>query len=106
LHWKAESCSCGEDQDIFESCCKKGSVELELLPSLLPILCDLFSSNSSPAKQFHSNIQQYNAALTYTSFSYSSDPRLHPQEYTYMFQLQGAIYYLQGPLHGSNPSYS
>jgi hypothetical protein len=77
-----------------------------LLPSPLPILQDLFSSNSSPVKCFHSNIRQFNAALAYTLFFYTPDPQLHSQKYTYMFQLQGAIYHWQGSLHSSNPSYS
>ena len=107
LHWKAESS--GRDpggQEIFEGCCKKGSVELELLPSLLSILCNLFFSNSSSVKCFCSNICQYNTALAYILFVYTPDPRLHFQEYIYMFQLQEVIYHWQGSLYSSNPFYS
>jgi hypothetical protein len=107
LHWKAESSGRGSDgQHVFESCCKKGAVVLDPLPTPPPLLRDLFSSNSSPAKRFRSNIRHFNAALSYTSFTYTADRQLRPQEHTYIFQLQGAIYHWQGPLRGSNPSYS
>ena len=113
LHWKAEGTDVsGADVkgDIsFESCYKKGSVKLDALPEPPEPLRNLLCLNESPARRFQSQIRQYNTALSYTSCSYTPDPRLHAQEHTYIFQLQGAIYHHQGPLSttlGIRPSYA
>ena len=113
LHWKAEGTDV-KGTDIkgdsgFEICCKKGSVKLDPLAEPPEQLRYFLSSNDSPVRRFRSRIRQYNAALTYTSCSYTTDPRLHPQEHSYIFQLQGHIYHHQGPLStalGIRPSFT
>ena len=111
LHWKTESVGYNLEgrKSLFESCCKKGTVKLEPFPDPPEELRYLLCSNESPARRFRSRIRHYNAALSYTSCSYIPDPRLHDWERTHMFQLQGAIYHLQGPLGtavGIRPSYA
>src|SRR6266480_7803607 len=94
LHWKAENSGYNEEGvPVFESYYKKGSVKLDALPEHPEPLRNLLLSNESPARRFRSQIRQYNTALSYTSCSYTPDPRLHAQEHTYIFQLQGAIYH-------------
>jgi PIF1-like helicase/Helitron helicase-like domain at N-terminus/Helicase len=111
LHWKAE-CSgydLKEREFLFESCCKKGTVKLEPLSEPPEQLRYFLCSNKPDARRFRSRIRHYNAALSYTSCSYVPDPRLHDWERTHIFQLQGAIYHLQGPLStalGIRPSYA
>ncbi len=89
LHWKAEGTDVsGADVkgDIgFESCCKKGRVNLKPFAQPPEQLRYLFCSNDSPARRFRSRIRQYNAALTYTSCSYTADPRLPTQQHSYIF---------------------
>ena len=109
LHWKAENNGHNENGDlVFQSYYKKGSVKLKPFTEPPEQLRYLFSSNESPARRFRSRIRQYNAALTYTSCSYTADPRLPIQERSYIFQLQGDIYHHQGPLStalGIRPSF-
>ena len=97
LYWKAKGTdvsSADVKGDIgFESYYKKGSVKLDALPEPPEPLRNLLCLNESPARRFQSQIRQYNTALSYTSCSYTPDPRLHAQEHTYIFQLQGAIYH-------------
>jgi hypothetical protein len=109
LHWESEST--GRNANgirLFESCCKKGAVALDPLPSPPPLLQHLLQSNSPDASDFRSRIRSYNSALCYTSFSHRPDPRLESYEHNYIFQLQGTVYHHQGPLEtGSEaPSYS
>jgi hypothetical protein len=66
-------------QNMFESCCKKRTVVLDPLSTPL-LLCDIFSSNSSPAKHFQANIRHFNAALSHMFFTYTADRRLRPRK--------------------------
>jgi hypothetical protein len=107
LHWKSESSGHGPNKQLlFESCCKKGAVVLQPLPSPPPLLRHLFQSMSNDAVHFRKHIRSYNAALSYTSFAYTPDSRLLPYDGQSVFQLQGAHYHYQGPLQDSSPTYA
>jgi hypothetical protein len=48
---------------------------------------------------FFKNIRQYNSALAFIFIAYTPDRRLGASEYNPIFQIQGELYYLQGPLN-------
>ena len=86
----------------FTNCCKNGGISFNgpsaHIPDPPPLLRQLFSDNSREAKTFRANLRLLNSALSYTSVGCRSDPRLRPEEHQYIFQLQGSIYHMQGPL--------
>jgi hypothetical protein len=81
-------------------CCKNGSIAFTdaAIPDPPPLLRALFSDRSREARDFRTHIRQFNSALSYASVGCRSDPRLDENERQYIFQLQGSIYHMQGPL--------
>jgi hypothetical protein len=103
LHWKAEVTPLNNPglTPRFTMCCKNGSISFDPgdhIPNPPAYLRDLFSSLSPEAVTFRKNIRQINSALAYTSVGCRSDRRLTDQERHYIFQVQGSIYHMQGPL--------
>ena len=104
LHWNAEvtPLSRPNGKRLFTNCCKNGAISFNNpnahIPDPPPLLRQLFSDNSQEAKTFRANLRLLNSALSYTSVGCRSDPRLRAEEHQYIFQLQGSIYHMQGPL--------
>jgi hypothetical protein len=104
LHWNTEvtALSKPNGRKLFTNCCKNGSISFNNpdahIPDPPPLLRRLFADNSDEAKTFRGNLRLLNSALSYTSVGCRSDPRLRPEEHQYLFQLQGSIYHMQGPL--------
>ena len=53
----------------FRSCCHYGKVSLEHLPDPSECLHNLFTGQSTEAKEFREHIQQYNSMLAFISFT-------------------------------------
>ncbi|KAG1167531.1 hypothetical protein G6F70_009455 [Rhizopus microsporus] len=51
----------------WESCCKQGSVQLQLLPDPPQYLKDLLASTDTQGSHFKDNLRQYNAAFAFTT---------------------------------------
>ena len=104
LHWNAEVTALRRPNGkrSFTNSCKNGGMSFNSpnahIPDPPPLLRQLFSDNSREAKTFRANLRLLNSALSYTSVGCRSDPRLRPEEHQYIFQLQGSIYHMQGPL--------
>ena len=104
LHWNAEVTAPGKPngKKLFTNCCKNGGISIPdpgaHIPDPPPLLRQLFADNSTEAKKFRDNLRLLNSALSYTSVGCRSDPRLRPEEHQYIFQLQGSIYHMQGPM--------
>jgi hypothetical protein len=107
LYWRSELYpSPSTREPSFELCCRTGCVPPHPLPQPPRLLRHYFCSNTPQAKLFRRWIRLLNSSLAYTSIGCRRDPRLRPHEALYIFQLQGAIYHLQGPLDGVHPSYA
>ena len=68
LHWideRQETSSLSNPS--WESCCKQGSVQLQLLPDPPQYLKDLLASTDIQGSHFKDNLRQYNAAFAFTS---------------------------------------
>lgn len=99
LHWKKEKISGSIAESYrFESCCKRGDVELPALKECPDYLKHLLESQDTKAKKFRQDIRQYNSALTFTSVNYTADRRPQLQHGVSCFQIHGELYHLQGPL--------
>jgi hypothetical protein len=69
LHWLSERLEQSSvSSPVFSSCCHHNK-DLDPLPQPSQRYTDLFTSDSADAKQFRDNIQQYNNALAFTSFT-------------------------------------
>ncbi|ORE01102.1 hypothetical protein BCV72DRAFT_187522, partial [Rhizopus microsporus var. microsporus] len=51
----------------WESCCKQGPVQLQLLSDPPEYLKGLFVRADTQVRQFRGNLRQYNAAFAFTS---------------------------------------
>ena len=114
LHW------IDERQEIsslrspsWESCCKRGSVQLQLLPDPPEYLKNLLASTDTQGRRFKDNLRQYNAAFAFTSLSCdivsAGDRANNNRGGLNIFQIHGALCYRHGPLtavKGSEPSYA
>ncbi|CEG72751.1 hypothetical protein RMATCC62417_08250 [Rhizopus microsporus] len=99
----------------WESCCKRGSVQLQLLPDPPQYLKDLLASTDTHGRHFKDNLRQYNAAFAFTSLKCdiaSAEERTNNENNRgglHAFQIHGELYHFHGPLlptdDGSNPSY-
>ncbi|KAN0083724.1 hypothetical protein V8E54_002812 [Elaphomyces granulatus] len=102
LHWRAEVTPPNKPNVMprFTMCCKNGGIAFTdaAIPDPPPILRALFSDRSKEARDFRTHIRQFNSALSYASIGYEPDRRLRPEELQYLFQMQGSIYHMQGPL--------
>ncbi|CEI87136.1 hypothetical protein RMCBS344292_01556 [Rhizopus microsporus] len=97
----------------WESCCKQGSIQLQLLPDPPEYLKDLLER-----RHFKDNLRQYNAAFAFTSLGcdiVSAEERNANNNNNNRrgglnaFQIHGALCHRQGPLipyDGSEPSYA
>ena len=102
-HWAAEKKSKGSrPPQLFESCCKKGSVWLPPWRDLPSYLQQLLRSDEPCAQWFRQQIRQYNAALTFTSVNYGVDQRPSIQRGPTYFQIHGELFHLHGPLQALN----
>lgn len=95
-HWIGEVVS-GANQ-VFESCCKRGDVDLERLRPPLPFLRMLLEEATPRARSFRKNIRAYNSALAFTSVSYTKDTRTDLSRGLHCFQIHGELFHYQGPL--------
>ncbi|PHZ10817.1 uncharacterized protein RHIMIDRAFT_204895 [Rhizopus microsporus ATCC 52813] len=91
----------------WESCCKQGSVQLQLLPDLPEYLKDLLERTDTQGRHFKDNLRQYNAAFAFTSLGCDI---VSPEDHGLTaFQIHSALCHRQGPLipvEGSEPSYT
>ncbi|KAG1169137.1 hypothetical protein G6F70_008661 [Rhizopus microsporus] len=55
------------DAPTLGSCCKRGSIQLQLLPDPPEYLKDLLASTDIQRRHFKDNLRQYNAAFAFTS---------------------------------------
>ena len=84
---------------MFETCCKKGDVRLEMLQPPPPYLQYLLDSMDTVARGYRTRIREYNSALAFTSVKYQPDDRPEIQGGGIRcFQIHGELYHLQGPL--------
>jgi hypothetical protein len=83
---------------IFESCCKKGDVDIDRLQSCPSYLQLLFTDQDARSRAFRSHIREYNAALAFTSLKYNQDERVDAYRGVQSFRIHSKLYYLQGPL--------
>ena len=78
LHWIEERVSSSRiGQPEFQMCCAHGKVKLPSLRIPPVPLYNLYTGESHEAKEFRSNIVQYNAALALTSMGVKVDQSLH-----------------------------
>ncbi|PHZ16687.1 uncharacterized protein RHIMIDRAFT_196960, partial [Rhizopus microsporus ATCC 52813] len=99
----------------WESCCKRGSVQLQLLPDPPECLKGLLERTDTQGRHFKDNLRQYNAAFAFTSLGcdiVSPEDRANNNNNRgrlNAFQIHGALCHRQGPLapvEGSKPSYT
>ncbi|CEG73451.1 hypothetical protein RMATCC62417_08830 [Rhizopus microsporus] len=68
LHWIDERQETSSIRNpTWESCCKQGSVQLQLLPDPPEYLKNLLASTGTQGRRFKDNLRQYNAAFAFTS---------------------------------------
>ncbi|CEG78833.1 hypothetical protein RMATCC62417_13376 [Rhizopus microsporus] len=87
----------------WESCCKQGSVQLQLLPDPPQYLKDLLERTDTQGRHFKDNLRQYNAAFAFTSLGcdiVSAEERNvnNSRGGLNAFQIHGALCYCQRPL--------
>ncbi|KAG1528739.1 hypothetical protein G6F51_014249 [Rhizopus arrhizus] len=116
LHWideRQETSSLSNPS--WESCCKQGSVQLQLLPDPPQYLKDLLASTDTQGKHFKDNLRQYNAAFAFTSLGcsiVSAEARANNNNNRgglNAFQIHDALCHRQNPLipvEGSESSYA
>jgi hypothetical protein len=81
------------------SCCKKGEIVLPPVRESSDLLRRLLIRDYPNSDSFIKHIRQYNSALAFISIAYIPDRRLGANEYNPIFQIQGELHYLQGPLN-------
>ena len=89
-------------------CCAHGKVNLSPLRVPPQPLYNLFTANSLQAKEFRSNIVQYNAALAFTSLGANVDRSILDRGPP-IFRIQGELRHLSGsllPEEDERPTYS
>ncbi|CAO3676925.1 hypothetical protein G6F70_008468 [Rhizopus microsporus] len=120
LHWIDERQKTSLRSPSWESCCKRGSIQMQLLPDSLQYLKDLLASTDTQGRYFKDNLCQYNAAFAFTSLGcniVSAEDRANSNTSNNnnnrgglnAFQIHGALYHRQDPLipvEGSEASYS
>ncbi|CEG72231.1 hypothetical protein RMATCC62417_07822 [Rhizopus microsporus] len=115
LHWideRQETLSLSNQS--WESCCKRESVQLQLLPDPPQNLKDLLASTDTQGRHFKDNLCQYSAAFAFTSLGcniVSAEDRANNNNNRgglNAFQIHGAFCHRHGPLipvEGNEPSY-
>jgi hypothetical protein len=109
LHWEGEHVSSSRvGHPEFQMCCGHGKVKLSPL-RLPPVpLYDLYIGDTQEAKQFRTNIVQYNAALAFTSLGVKIDHSINNRGPP-IFRIHGELRHLSGsflPQDSHPPSYS
>ena len=100
LHWLQEKLEKSlKGKPIFRTCCSNGDVQLPFLQHLSQYLFELYTANTPIAKHFRTHIRKYNSALAFTSLKYKPDTRIRVGLQS--CQIQGALYYMAGPLEHS-----
>ncbi|PHZ16974.1 uncharacterized protein RHIMIDRAFT_243111 [Rhizopus microsporus ATCC 52813] len=103
----------------WESCCKQGSVQLQLLPDPPEYLKDLLERTDTQDRHFKDNLRQCNAAFAFTSLGcdiVSPEDRANNNNNNNnnkrgglnAFQIHSALCHRQGsltPVEGNEPSY-
>lgn len=108
LHWLDERVSSSRvGHPEFQMCCGHGKIKLPPLRSPPAPLYDLFTDDTHEAKDFRSNIVQYNAAFAFTSLGVKVDQSLlgHGPP---VFRIHGELRHLSGSLlpdDSTHPSY-
>lgn len=87
---------------VFEKYCKKGIVPLSLFQDSSVNLQCLLVGDKQQERKFCRHIQQYNAALAFTSMRYVADTRVTSCQSLNAFQVHGKVYHIQGPLEASS----
>ena len=109
LHWENECVSSSRvGHPEFQMCCAHGKVNLTPLRLPPAPLYDLFVGDTHEAKQFRSNIVQYNAALAFTSLGVKIDHSINSRGPP-VFRIHGELRHLSGsllPQESHRPSYS
>ncbi|PHZ17872.1 uncharacterized protein RHIMIDRAFT_195217, partial [Rhizopus microsporus ATCC 52813] len=98
----------------WKSCCKRGSVQLQLLPDPPQYLKDLLERTDAQGRHFNDNLCQYNAVFAFTSLGCDNVlPEDHANNNNRSglnaFQIHGVLCPCQGPLipvEGNAPSYA
>ena len=108
-HWMAEKVvNSPMHRPEFTTCCQRGRVCLPFLPPPPPLLHTFLERDDTEAKEFRSNIRQYNMALAFTSLGVRED-RLVNRRGAWVFCVQGELCHLIGSLQpdeGVDPSYA
>jgi len=83
-------------------CCLQGQIQLPSLQPLTGILHNYLTGNDYSSREFHNNIQQYNAAFAVTSVGVKIGNSVTGQSGFYCFKIQGELHHLTGALfpHG------
>ena len=98
LHWLDECVSSPSiRRPEFGMCCGHGKVKLPPLRVPPLPLYNLFTGDTLPAKEFRTNIVQYNAALAFTSLGVNVDHSIVGRGPP-VFQIQGELRHLSGSL--------
>jgi hypothetical protein len=90
-------------------CCDHGQVQISLLRDPPAELKHLFSDLTPAAIEFRSNIQQYNAALAFTSLGVDVDRTVNNGRGPYVFRVHGELCHRFGslcPSDGRAPVYA
>jgi hypothetical protein len=109
LHWLDERVSTSTiSRPEFGMCCGHGKVKLPSLRVPPLLLYNLFTADTPPAKEFRTNIVQYNAALAFTSLGVKVDHSIIGRGPP-VFRIHGELRHLSGsllPEESAQPCYS
>ncbi|ORE22817.1 hypothetical protein BCV71DRAFT_240819 [Rhizopus microsporus] len=109
LHWIDETQDTSSLRNpSWESCCKQGSVQLQLLSDPPEYLKDLLASTDTQGRHFKGNLRQYNAAFVFTSLgcdlvsaedcANNNGNNNNNRDGLDAFQIHGVLCHRQGPL--------
>ncbi|KAG0125360.1 hypothetical protein HOY82DRAFT_493006, partial [Tuber indicum] len=105
LHWKGEWTRLRGHgiARAFESCCKRGDVRVERLQELPEPLNTLMTAQDGQSRSFWQNLRRWNSLFTFTSIRFNMDNRPTAiGDGFQLFQVHGAGYHQQGPLHAAS----
>ncbi|KAG0123343.1 hypothetical protein HOY82DRAFT_495266, partial [Tuber indicum] len=105
LHWKGEWTRLRGHgiAGAFESCCKRGDVRVERLQVLPEPLNTLMTGQDSQSRSFRQNLRRWNSLFAFTSIRFNMDNRPTAIGNGFqLFQVHGAVYHQQGPLHAAS----
>ena len=98
LHWSDERVSSSRvSHPEFRMCCAHAKIKLHPLRIPPTPLYNLFTGDSDDAKEFRSNIVQYNAALAFTSLGVKVDESVLDHGPP-VFRIHGELRHLSGSL--------